>query len=659
MVRNMINKGSLSVLIFLLIVLNTHAQGWRENEMEIRVWLQNKTEIEALRAMNLNGDVYTARDTYEAVGIMFVTPEELEKIVAANLHYETIVGNLNEHYKGFWNQRAYYTYEQIIQKMGTLCSTYPTLCMKKIYGTSLGSRELCAIKISDNVTADENEAEIILDGGMHGDEVGGAQNIITLAEDMCSKYATDANIKKLIDSREIWLYCMINPDGRVKMVRYNNNNIDCNRNWGYLTTMTSQGFSEPETRGIRDCLLDHQFSVQVSYHSGIEYILYPWGLYSAPTPDKSHHAQLTKIYSDSSLYTKLEVYQSYTTYYTTGETLDYSYGALGTAALTMEISTGKQPTDMAAYYNKNYKPMLLMIEYAGYGLEGTITDAVTGKPVGAMLYVNNLYPCYSDPVVGDYHKFVIAGTYSIKVVANGYISKTVSNITVENKKSTITNIALEPANTSNSIWGYKTLLIEDGTGITYNMLGPNDGVAYTPKSNNEIVIDMQYAVKNRTGNDFKLHSTTTGSYTFYAGAGVDGPWKSLGTGTTTKEFDLTAGSLESARYIRTVGTGTTNLGFDAVEAFIEPASFIAINNCTPRISATIGINNTHSPIAFFVKSGEPYTLKVFDIHGKLCWQTGRSQMHKNQSWAATGAGMFIARLETGKDVVVKRFNVVK
>ena len=59
------------------------------------------------------------------------------------------------------------------------------------------------------------------------------------------------------------------------------------------------------------------------------------------------------IYSSSD-YSVLEIESSYASYYTTGETLDYSYGALGTTALTMEISYSKAPNDITGYYDKNY-----------------------------------------------------------------------------------------------------------------------------------------------------------------------------------------------------------------------------------------------------------------------------------------------------------------
>ncbi len=59
------------------------------------------------------------------------------------------------------------------------------------------------------------------------------------------------------------------------------------------------------------------------------------------------------------------------------------------------------------YYDSNYPAMLAMIEYAGYGLEGTVTDAISGDPVAAIVLVEDYMQTYSDPTVGDYHKYVL------------------------------------------------------------------------------------------------------------------------------------------------------------------------------------------------------------------------------------------------------------
>ena len=71
----------------------------------------------------------------------------------------------------------------------------------------------------------------------------------------------------------------------------------------------------------------------------------------------------------------------------------------------MEISTSKQPptSQIQYYYQNNIPAMIEMIKNAGYGISGTITDSITGMPVEASIFVNNFFPVYTDPAVGDYH----------------------------------------------------------------------------------------------------------------------------------------------------------------------------------------------------------------------------------------------------------------
>jgi hypothetical protein len=651
---------ALILSVLLLSITTAYSEdGWRENEMEVKVFLDSREDAEKLGGLNLVGDIYLRGGGLDGFGTMYVTPDELKKIENLNLPCEIVIKNLNEYSKDFWNKRAYRTYQQIINAMDKLEDDYPNLCKKTVYGSSVQNRELSALKISANVNVEENEPEMIFDGGIHGNEVGGPENVLLFAEDLCEKYGSDQQVTDLLDSREVWLYCMVNPDGRVADTRYNANRIDLNRNWAYMTTMTSKGFSEPELRGVRDCLMENQFVIQITYHSGIECVLYPWGLISAPSADKTHHEPLADTYFESSNYSRLDVMSSYQSYYTTGETLDYSYGAMGISALTMEISFDKSPSDITGYYNKNYNAMLTMIEYAGYGVEGIIKDAQTGEPVSAVVWVDDSYPVYSDPEVGDYHKYVVAGTYDIRVTANGYVSKTVNNVAVQDKSSTVTDIELERDITSNSTWGYKVVFVgrgqNSGAVNTPDVLGQNDNKSFILRSGSEMVIGMQFPIKDLPGNDIKVHvSGSSGNYTCNAGQEVDGPWKSLGSGNSTQEFDLSEGNIAEARYIQIDG----NCGIDAIEA-LGGLTNIADNTFSAQNPTQLTVGSVRKNVSFHVQSVLPYSLKIYNTKGKLCWKPNTSQPSRTYTWQAGSTGMYLARLETKGTMVTKRFLVVK
>ena len=91
-------------------------------------------------------------------------------------------------------------------------------------------------------------------------------------------------------------------------------------------------FSEPETQAIRDLVLEHNFTHAISFHSGLEFIIYPWGCTADPTPDD---AKFVEIAQDLSSITGGTQYDSPTVMH--GIWDDWMYGEAGVLALTCEI----------------------------------------------------------------------------------------------------------------------------------------------------------------------------------------------------------------------------------------------------------------------------------------------------------------------------------
>ena len=242
-------KKLVLLFFFACAFATAFAQGWRSGEMEVKVQINSKADALELYSLKLNGDIYLKH------ALLYLTPSELEKLNGTNLSYEVTIQDLNEHYKNFWKTRAqYHSYQDIIDLADSLAEHFPDICTKHLFGTSMGGRQLAALKISDNSAIDENEAEVFFDGGIHGDELMGPENIIRFARDICLNYGSDPEVTELIDNREIWLYLMVNPDGRVGMTRYNNNGVDLNRDWGYMWNgegSSTGAFSQTESKTLR------------------------------------------------------------------------------------------------------------------------------------------------------------------------------------------------------------------------------------------------------------------------------------------------------------------------------------------------------------------------------------------------------------------------
>jgi predicted deacylase len=626
------------------------AAGWRPQEMEIKVLISCKEDARNLASLNLQGEMY-----HSGYALMDVTPEELTLVRRLGLSYEIIIPDCNDYYRDFWTSKThhaqgYSTYEQIIADMDSLVADYPALCRKTIAGRSVDNRELCYLKIT--ATPDQNlkKPKVLFDAGIHGVELGGPENAIRFAQDMCRRYATDTAVKNLVDSREIYVYCMVNPDGRAAMTRENANMVDCNRNYPYMGGPAT----EPEVKAMRSLLLSKNFAVHVTYHSGEEALLYPWCYEAAAAAEKAVWVNLANVYKAASGYSTLIINQSYADYPTTGETIDFSYGCLGNAALTMEISNDQQTTDITGYYNKNAPAMRTMIEYAGYGIQGTVTDGVTKKPVAAVIFVNNAFPLYADSAAGDYHKYVPAGSYSVIAMANGYL-KTATSAVVADKKATNLDIALVPDTGAHSTWGYRVVSVQSGTENTSAVLGRSDGVCFTQGAANGIVVDMQYPIPDAAGADFKVYvAAGTASFTCSAAAAIDGPFQTLGTATATSQFDLAGtGLAANARFVKITGNGVK---LDAIEALHQIPTGIA---SLPAESAPLHqfsvVSSGAEGIAVRCAFSAPAEASLYDARGKMLRSAVMPPGPIALQWRSLARGVYIvkASVEGGNDILEK------
>jgi carboxypeptidase T len=218
---------------------------------------------------------------------------------------------------------GYYSFAQMEAAMATLVAAYPALAQRVSLGESHENRDIWCIKISDQVTTDEtNEPEVLFIGVQHAREAIGGSSMIFLMQYLCENYATNPDVKDLVDNREIFIIPCMNPDGW----EYNRNNggagagwrknrrnngggsfgVDLNRNWGVDwsncsapiigpssscgsndpfddTYYGTSAFSEPETRAIRDFTYAHHLVAMIDQHAYGPYYSLPFGRPSLPT----------------------------------------------------------------------------------------------------------------------------------------------------------------------------------------------------------------------------------------------------------------------------------------------------------------------------------------------------------------------------------------
>ncbi|MGB7002420.1 MAG: M14 family zinc carboxypeptidase [Halobacteriota archaeon] len=271
------------------------------------------------------------------------------------------------------SQTSYHSYSSLETDLKNLVDRYPNITKVYDIGDSwektvgIADRDIFAIKISDNVTNEEDdEPDILFMGGIHAREWISVEVPLYLAKYLLDHYGTDQKVKQLVDSREIWIVPLVNPDGLEYSRTYDRNwrkncrdngdgtfGVDPNRNFGYNwglagssgdpTKETYRGvapFSEPETQAIRDFVATHEFYASISYHSYSQLVLYPWGYTKDAAP---HKEQLSKMAEDMANAIKDVHGMNYTPrqasnlYRASGDSDDWLYGAYNIAAFTVEL----------------------------------------------------------------------------------------------------------------------------------------------------------------------------------------------------------------------------------------------------------------------------------------------------------------------------------
>ncbi|MGD1047190.1 MAG: M14 family zinc carboxypeptidase [Candidatus Krumholzibacteriaceae bacterium] len=273
------------------------------------------------------------------------------------------------------NLGAYYTHAEMEAGLDSLVAAHPTLARIDTLGTTYLGNYIRAIKISKNVTVDENEPEVFIMGCHHARELMSVEVPMRLAKYLLANYGTDPVVTNIVNTREIWIAPMINIDGHVwvelnhagssvnwwrKNRRVNGDGsigVDLNRNysykWGYDNVGSSPTpasdvyrgsgpFSEPETQAVRNFCARHHFTLSISYHSYGDLILYPWGYAALNTMDQDLFSALGDTLRYGNDYLAGNV-ASGAIYLTNGGSEDWLYGDTQTKnvvyAFTVELNS--------------------------------------------------------------------------------------------------------------------------------------------------------------------------------------------------------------------------------------------------------------------------------------------------------------------------------
>jgi carboxypeptidase T len=395
-------KKMLIFLCFIGIVLGpSGAQNYTDREI---ISIEKSQEVlKGLLEMNL--DLLMEKD-----GNIYVvaSPNDLTALNAKNVLYDIESHKFYPREQGVFTIQSgvngdFHSYPELERDLMALADAYPDVAQVIDIGDSLEQRNIYALRISDNVGLQENEASVIFLGCHHAREWISVEVPYLLGKYLVENYGTDAEVKRLVDNCDIWIIPLVNPDGleySIHFYRYWRKNmrnnwdgtygVDLNRNYGYKWGLDNLGsspnsasevyrgqgpFTEPEIQAVRDLFVQKNFQALVSFHSYSQVILYPWG-YTEDASDKEDI--LFEIGDKMSRLMEPVNGRHYAVeragagfYLTNGDTTDWSFGVYGIPSYTIELPPDSSITgeffnaesDIQPIFYENLQAALYLIDW--------------------------------------------------------------------------------------------------------------------------------------------------------------------------------------------------------------------------------------------------------------------------------------------------------
>ncbi len=385
-------------------VISAHAFAERQLEMVIietdSVKIMNKLsnmglDIAHVKALpsEKSGNVLQRDYRIEAV----VSNEDRKKLTAAGVKFTQVNANKAQQSANNTLMRAmsvdesnvetsYKSFDEpggIREQIENIAQKYPHLTKLKTIGQSHQNRPIYAMRLTNEKQRGIKrhfKPQVLYVGTTHAREWVSTTTIMKYLNYLVDNYATDKRVKNILDTTEVWIVPVVNPDGyeythtneRLWRKNLNDNDgdgeitladgVDLNRNyagnWGRDEEGSSSApdsntyrgaspESEPETQALTNFIRKKRFRFAVSYHTYSDLILYPWG-WQVSTPSNDDPIFLAQAGTDDNpaIYDSI-MEQGYDPgvgadlYTTNGEFTDWAYGELGIPSYTVELTLGE------------------------------------------------------------------------------------------------------------------------------------------------------------------------------------------------------------------------------------------------------------------------------------------------------------------------------
>jgi hypothetical protein len=218
-----------------------------------------------------------------------------------------------------WKDGKYHDYYDTLDLLQDFQIQYPNLVNVFSIGKSVLGRDIWCIRITNEKNTEEKYS-CLIDGCIHGNEWESGEACLYLAEYLLINSDNNDTVTTILNTTEIFLIPIINPDGRIADERETDNGVDPNRNFDIFYGKLIRGhcyrmgklfgrikipkikippddpvkwyyncgkypFSEPETLALSrfiEKLSDEELSFYVNTHTPAHCVITPWLSYKGP-----------------------------------------------------------------------------------------------------------------------------------------------------------------------------------------------------------------------------------------------------------------------------------------------------------------------------------------------------------------------------------------
>jgi hypothetical protein len=317
---------------------------------------------------------------------------------------------------------AFHTYAEVTDDIAATAQANPDIVSCFSLGHSYEGREIWALKVSDNVLADENEPEVMFDGGIHAREHMSVEMSLRILHWLVDGYrARDPRVTRIVNAREVWILPLVNPDGAEYDIEkaetpacqtgpslsacYNywrknrqpnagytrsiDHGTDLNRNFAYRWDCCGGSsddpvaskyhgpspLSAPESRALRDFVNSRviagrqQIRTGISFHTSGRLVMWQYGYTKTDLPadmTADDHRTLTTMGRKMATWNGYTPQQGSDLYITDGSSTMWMYGAHRIIQFTFELTSGAYASDETIEHETgiNREPVLYLLERA-------------------------------------------------------------------------------------------------------------------------------------------------------------------------------------------------------------------------------------------------------------------------------------------------------